>query len=203
MLFNLRRSYGSYVYYALAALLSVAVTLASCDFRDPGEGYDRSWVPDHEAVEKGSESPDESSAALQEDEATGSLEDHTADRSFKRPADIAADTARMQTSDGQWSQMNGSVKTSYRVYREGGTLAMIVEKTEESTRTYYYNDGTLFYVTEKSDDGSTELIVEFDDFGDVRGARKNVNGRRQYTDEDEFSEIVEHAVELRVASEGK
>ncbi len=178
--------------------LLVSLMLLSCEFRDPGEGYDGDWRPDHETTQgEGNDAEDNTEGSR----ATGSLPDEGEALPYKRPTDIAADTAAMQATDGKWSEMNGTVKTDYRVYRSGGKIAMIVEKTDNSTRSYYYNDGTLFYYNEQADDGSFELTVEFDDFGDVRGARKTVGGERSYTDQEEFAAIVEHAVELRLANE--
>ncbi|MGE3801706.1 MAG: hypothetical protein AB7H80_11860 [Candidatus Kapaibacterium sp.] len=187
--------------FLFLAILSLSFLTTSCNFRDPDEGYDRDWVPDHDASEKSGGEENSESSQIQEGESTGSLSEDSDPLPYKRPADIAADTSRMQATTGEWSEMNATVKTSYKVYRDKGKIAMIVEKTENSTRTYYYNQGSLFYYNEKGDDGSTELTVEFDDFGDVRGAQKTINGKRAYTKEEDFSKIVEHAVELRVANE--
>ena len=183
------------------SILSLLFVATSCNFRDPDEGYDRDWIPDHDASEQSGGGENGESSQLQAGESTGSLSENSDQLPYKRPADIAADTSRMQATTGEWSEMNATVKTSYKVYRDGGKIAMIVEKTDNSTRTYYYNQGTLFYYNEKGDDGSTELTVEFDDFGDVRGARRTIDGERAYTKEEDFSKIVEHAVELRVANE--
>ena len=174
--------------------------LLSCDFRNPDEGYDSDWEPDHSATHEDGDAQhptDENETP----NATGSLPKETDAAPYRRPNDIVADTATMQATAGEWSEMNESLKTSYNVYREDGKIAMIVEKTDASTRSYYYNDGFFFYFNESADDGSWKLTVEFDEYGDVRGSRKQVNGERTRIDGDRLSEIVEHAVELRLASE--
>ena len=78
---------------------------------------------------------------------------------------------------------------------------MIVEETQESKRAYYFDGGSLYYYNEKSNDGTMSLTVEFDDIGDVRGARMTVDGKQVRSDEDDYSAIVKHAVELKIAAE--
>ena len=179
-------------------MLVLALTILSCNFRNPDDGYDPDWEPDHSTTQESSNTPH---SVNKDATATGSLPDETEAATYKRPSEIAADTNTMQATTGKWSEMNESVKTNYTVYRENGKLAMILETTGTSTRNYYYNDGTLFYYNESANDGSWELTVEFDEMGDVRGSHKQTNGERGRVDRDQLSEIVEHAVELRLASE--
>lgn len=175
----------------LAALLLFGT---GCDFRGPEEGYDGNWDPDHDrnaaageeaagSISEGADQPqDESGARV----VTG-----------RRPSDIIADTAGMQVREGTWQEERvGS--SNYRVYHNGEEPEMIVERTGESTRSYFFNDGLLFYYTEEAHDGSYDLTVEFDDFGDVRGAQKLVEGRRVTARTDDYAEIVERATELRI-----
>lgn len=174
------------------------LVLLSCDFRRPDEGYDPDWSPDHE-VSADDERDRSAPAATDGPDASGPDDSFNADRR-RRPSEIAADTGTMAKAEGTW-EMIGVEKTDYTVYRSGGEIAMIVEKTPGSVRTYYFDAGALYYFNEKSDDASTELTVEFDDIGDALGARKTIDGDRIRVDSDDLAEIVKHAVELKIAAE--
>lgn len=171
--------------------------LAACEFRNPDDGYDPNWKPDHEATAE-NDAPEASLPASAE--ADKGLHNPSATQEHPRPAQIAADTAAMQKTWDTW-EMVGVEKSEFTAYFQKRKLAMIVEKTPESTRSYYFDGGALFYFNEKSDDGSAVLTVEFDDIGDVQGARKTINGNPARPDSDDYSEIVEHAVELKIAAE--
>lgn len=178
--------------FILPILTALLLVGTGCDFRGPEEGYDSDWDPDHEGSAAGGEEP------------AGSIsggEDRPQDQSGvqvvteRRPSDIIADTAGMQVREGIWQEERlGS--SNYRIYHNGEEPEMIVERTEESIRSYFFNDGLLFYYTEEAHDGSYDLTVEFDDFGDVRGAQKLVEGRRAPARADDYAEIVKRATEI-------
>lgn len=188
-------------------LLPICLSIAGCDiFRDPDEGFDREWSPDH-GDEDGPDNRGEDEGDIDLDDATGSLPDDGNDAwvggddgdrlvSARRPADILADTAGLPTSTGAWEK-EGVASSDFTIYGSPSDPDLIVERIDGTTRTYYFNDGYLFYYTEESDDGSSSMTVEFDDLGDVRGSQKIVNGKRVGMGFDDFSEIVEHAMELR------
>lgn len=175
----------------LAALLLIGT---GCELRGPEEGYDSNWDPDHDERTAGGEEP---AGSMSEGDDRPQDESGAQVVTARRPSDIIADTAGMQVREGIWQEERlGS--SNYRVYHNGEEPEMIVERTGESTRSYFFNDGLLFYYTEEADDGSYDLTVEFDDFGDVRGAQKLVEGRRVTARPDDYAEIVERATELRI-----
>ncbi len=176
--------------------LFLAVLLLSCDFRRPAEGYDSEWEPDHEHQANSQQTPSENM------ERPGG-DDHSiagASSSQTRPTQIAADTTGMSRVHGTW-EMVGETTTEFTAYHKDGTLTMIVEQEGDLTRTYYYNSGALFYYNEATKTGAYEMTVEFDDIGDVLGARKVLNGERLYIDQDDFGAIVKHAVEVHHAAQ--
>lgn len=173
----------------------LATTLASCEFRRPAEGYDPDWQPDHEVPAR----PDAPAPAEMERPGTDDHGIPSAASSSKRPADVIADTAGMKRAEGSWEEA-GEVASGFTVYSQNGKPAMIIEVEGNVTRTYYYDAGTLFYYNEQSASGGYELTVEFDDIGDVIGARRTLNGERIHVDEDDLSAVVEHAVELQIAA---
>lgn len=190
---NRKRSRRGDGRYGLPApLLLLLLTVAACDFRDPEEGYDEGWNPDHDRVE--APVTGEAAGEVPEDRSGATV---VVDR---RPADIIADTAGMNVRHGVWQEeLEG--ESNYRIYapEEGAEPEMIVERTGESTRTYFFNEGILFYYTEESHDGSFDLTVEFDDFGDVRGAQKLRDGSRVPPSAEDYARVVERAMEIRSA----
>lgn len=170
--------------------------LLSCDLRRPDDGYDPDWQPDHSAPAQPSGQDQDPPGTA----AAGTDVPGASDAERKRPSAIAADTAQMQKVWDTW-EMAGVEKTEYTAYFSKKQLALIVEKTSNSTRSYYFDRGAFYYFNETSDDGSTSLTVEFDDIGDVLGARKTIDGEPAHPEGDDYSEIVEHAVELKIAAE--
>ncbi len=189
----------------LPFLLLLLLPLSGCDlFDDHGDGFDGNWDPDHT---EGSDATDDSD---RDDppttDATGSLSDDPdaweSDRgdrlvSARRPSDILADTATQVTQNGRWEK-EGSSGSDFIIYGSPESPDLIVEELQDRMRSYYFNDGYLFYYTEESTDGTESLTVEFDDLGDIRGSQKLVNGQRVRLDFEDFSAIVEHAAELRM-----
>lgn len=184
----------------LSALLCIGtlVLFSACDFRNPDDGYDPNWKPDHEGQK--ATNGEESGPAEAELSQGDDLDNLSSSATDKRPSQIAADTGGMKKVWDTW-EMVGVEKSEYTAYFQKKEIAMIVEETSNSTRSYYFNGGALFYFNEISDDGSTSLTVEFDDIGDVLGARKKINGQPADPEGDDYSEIVEHAVELKIAAE--
>lgn len=184
----------------LSTLLSIGtlVLLSACNFRDPDDGYDPNWKPDHN--EQKATSEEESGPAEAELAQGDDMEDLSSSSTGKRPSQITADTAGMKKVWDTW-EMVGVEKSEYTAYFQKKEIAMIVEQTPSSTRSYYFDGGALFYFNEISEDGLTSLTVEFDDIGDVIGARKSINGQPADPEGDDYSEIVEHAVELKIAAE--
>ena len=181
----------------LLSFLILALTLLSCNFRRPADGYDPDWQPDHDAP-----APAQSNEQPPAEMERPGTDEHgipAATSSSKRPADIVADTATMKRTEGAWEEA-GEKASDFTVYTRDGKLAMIVEIEGNVKRTYYYNAGTLFYYNEQSASGGYELTVEFDDIGDVIGSRRTLNGERIYVDQDDLSAVVEHAAELQIAA---
>ncbi len=173
----------------LPILALFSILLSGCDFSDPDEGYDGEWSPDHE--QSGENAP---ASDVRENDP---IEDPSGAEvvTGRRPADIIADTAGMEVREGVWEEERvGS--SDYRAYYKGDEPEMIIERTGESTRSYFFNDGVLFYYTEEAHGGGYDLTVEFDDFGDVRGAQKLVDGHRVPPDSEDFAAIVERATEI-------
>ena len=165
-------------------------------YRQSLTGYDPNWKPDEDVpAQTGQEKNAPAENALQEN-----ADEFFSSSDRKRPAEIAADTAQMQKTVDTW-EMVGVEKSDFTAYWNRKEIAMIVEETQESKRAYYFDGGSLYYYNEKSNDGTMSLTVEFDDIGDVRGARMTVDGKQVRSDEDDYSAIVKHAVELKIAAE--
>ena len=181
--------------HGYASVILIALLFVSCDFRRPAEGYDPDWQPDH------NEETATEQQSVEEMERPGSDDTSLPEASStqKRPTEIAADTASMERTEGTW-EIVGEAPTNFTTYYNNGVPAMIVEREGKLIRSYYFNDGALFYYNEQSGGGAYELTVEFDDIGDVIGARKQLNDERYYVDNDDFSAIVKHAVELQRAA---
>jgi hypothetical protein len=177
-------------------VVSVIVSgFAGCEFRRPNEGYDPDWRPDREERLK-----DPSGTA--DDATTGSAEpdDRIHAHEGIRPGDIASDTGELASTSHTWSERDGAFESDCRVYRKGDTVVMIVERTDRLTRSYFFDDGALFYFTESDARDNTETVVEFDEIGDIRGSQKMRGDLKVTISDDELSDIVEHASEILAAS---
>ena len=188
----------------LPPLLAFTLLLAGCDFfRDPDAGFDEEWEPDFEESADGDNERSSPIDPPSEDASSShEIDGHTI--SNRRPSDILQDTAMMQARSGEYEE-EGKETSRFRTYLadDGTTPEMIVEETDLSTRSYFFNEGLLFYYTEAATDGSFDLTVEFDDLGDVRGSQKLRDGRRVPARSDDYAEIVERAMELMRVETGE
>lgn len=171
--------------------LLLTLLLLSCDFRDPNDGFDGNWEPDHGGDDaRGSEGDDGIGEDIEFDD---DLSEEGISR--QRPRQILADTGTMTKVEGEWS-MEEVGSTTFTAYLDEGKTAMIVERTTTTVRNYFFTEGRLFYYNETATDGSFDLTVEFDELGDVRGAQKLENGESVGADLEDYTSIVEHTMEL-------